>query len=282
MTHGNRLKSLLVAVSADEEHTHDPTLDYALGLAQEYQSRLTVYVFAPALLQPFPLTLGSSSVWIAQETDRIETLSGRVAKAIRRRADELGMPVDIEYARSPFEGRYARFITLARLHDMTILETAGTHDAGARRSAIEHALFDTGRPVLIASHAKFKVPKKVAIAWDGSAQASRAIRDGLDLLGKADHVAIATVVGMKGSEGLQSADELMKYLALYGIRSDIAVLTNSPGDDEGLPLRQFTASQQVDLLVMGAFVHSRLRQAIMGGMTHSLLADCPVPIVMSH
>lgn len=39
MTHGNRLKSLLVAVSADEEHTHDPTLDYALGLAREYQSR---------------------------------------------------------------------------------------------------------------------------------------------------------------------------------------------------------------------------------------------------
>ncbi|MGP2490342.1 universal stress protein [Mesorhizobium sp. PUT5] len=124
--------------------------------------------------------------------------------------------------------------------------------------------------------------KKVAIAWDGSARAARAIRDGLDLLGKADHVAIATVVGMKGSEGLQSADELMKYLALYGIRSDIAVLTNSPGDDEGLPLRQFAASQQVDLLVMGAFVHSRLRQAILGGITHSLLADCPVPIVMSH
>jgi nucleotide-binding universal stress UspA family protein len=122
----------------------------------------------------------------------------------------------------------------------------------------------------------------VAIAWDGSAQASRAVRDGLDLLGKADHIAIATVAGMKGSEGLQSADELMEYLALYGIRSDIAVLTNSPEDDESLPIRQFAASQQVDLLIMGAFVHSRLRQAILGGMTRSLLADCPIPMVMSH
>jgi hypothetical protein len=166
MTHGNRLKSLLVAVSADEEHTHDPTLDYALGLAQEYQSRLTVYVFAPALLQPFPLTLGSSSVWIAQETDRIESLSGRVAKAIRQRADELGISIDIEYARSPFEGRYARFIALARLNDMTILETAGQHDTGSRRSAIEHALFDTGRPVLIASYGKFKVPRASCCNYD--------------------------------------------------------------------------------------------------------------------
>ncbi|MBN9038275.1 MAG: universal stress protein [Pseudaminobacter sp.] len=282
MAHGNRLKSLLVAVSADEEHTHDPTLDYALGMAQKHQSSLTVYVFAPALLQPFPLTLGSSSVWIAQETDRIENLSGRVAKTVRQRATELDVLVDVEHAHTPFDGRYSRFIGLARLHDMTILETVGSRDAGSRRTAIEHALFDTGRPVLIVSHGKFEVPKKVAIAWDGSAQASSAVRDGLDLLAKADHVVIATVAGIKGSEGLRSADELMKYLALYGIRSEIAVLANSPGNDEGLPLRQFAASQQVDLLVMGAFVHSRLRQAILGGMTRSLLADCPVPIVMSH
>lgn len=128
MTHGNRLKSLLVAVSADEEHTHDPTLDYALGLAQEYQSRLTVYVFAPALLQPFPLTLGSSSVWIAQEKDRIESLSGRVAKAIRQRADELGISIDIEYARSPFEGRYARCRFMFETGTHAVSKLNGLHE----------------------------------------------------------------------------------------------------------------------------------------------------------
>lgn len=282
MTYGNRLKSLLVAVSADGKPARSPALAYALGLANAHGSRLAVYVVAPALLQPFPLTLGSSSAWIAQETDRIANLSGQVAQAVRQRATELDMPVDVEYAQSPFDGRYARFIALARLHDMTVLEASGASEAGWSGTAIEHALFDTGRPVLITPHAGFEAPKRVAIAWDGSAQAARAVRDGLDLLLKADHVAIATVAGMKGSEGLQSADELMGYLALYGIRSDIAVLANSSGNDEGLPLRQFTASKQVDLLVMGAFVHSRLRQAILGGMTRSLLADCSVPIVMSH
>lgn len=55
------------------------------------------------------------------------------------------------------------------------------------------------------------------------------------------------------SEGLRSADELMTYLSLYGIRSELAVIAAVPGDDEGLPVRQFVIEQQMDLLVMGAF-----------------------------
>jgi nucleotide-binding universal stress UspA family protein len=282
MIQNNRLKNLLVALSADEGAAHDAALDYALGLAQAYQSRVTAYVFAPALLQPFPLTLGSSSVWISQETDRIETLSGQAAQSIQQRASKLGVPINVEHAHSPFDDRYSRFIALARLHDLTVLQTIDPSGSNTSRTAIEHALFDAGCPVLITSHGKFETPKKVAIAWDGSVQAARAVRCSLDLLLEADHVAIVTVVDTKGSEGLRSADELMTYLSLYGIKAEIAVIAAVPGDDEGLPVRQFVANQQMDLLVMGAFVHSRMRQAILGGMTRSLLEDCPVPIVMSH
>lgn len=279
MAPDNRLKSLLVAVSTDESTV---ALDHAFGLAQAYRSRLTAYVFAPALLQPFPLTLGASSLWIAQETDRIKTLSGQAVQAIRQRASEQGVPVEVEHAYSLFDGRYSRFIALARLHDMTILQSAGATDFSWNRTAIEHALFDAGRPIWVTSQAQFEAPKRVAIAWDGSAQVARAVRDSLDLLLKADHVTIATIVDIKGSQGLQSADELVEYLALYGITSDIAVIASIPGDDEGLPLRQFVVNQQADLLVMGAFVHSRLRQAILGGVTRSLLAQCPVPVFMAH
>jgi len=278
----NRLKSLLIALDSDEGATHLPTLEYALGLAQIYQSRVTAYVFAPALLQPFPLTLGSSSVWVAQETDRIETLSEQVAQVIQKRARELSVPITVEHAHSPFDGRYSRFIALARLHDLTILPAIEPSGFNSNRTAIEHVLFDAGCPVLLISHDKFKGPKRVAIAWDGSAQAARAVRGGLDLLLEAAHVAIVTIVDTKGSEGLRSADELMTYLSLYGIRSELAVIAAVPGDDEGLPVRQFVIEQQMDLLVMGAFVHSRLRQTILGGMTRSILENCPIPVVMSH
>ncbi|MFC5387087.1 universal stress protein [Aquamicrobium segne] len=281
MTQNNRLKNLLVALSGDDEMP-GPVLDYGLGLARAYQSRVTVCVFAPVLLQPFPLTLGSSSIWIAQETDRIETRSGQIAQVVQQRARELGVPIDVEHAHSPFDGRYSRFIALARLHDLTVLQAPDPSDSSRARTAIEHALFDSGRPVLITPDDKFETPRRVMIAWDGSAEAARAVRDGLDLFLGADHVAIATVIDTKGSEGLRSADELVTYLSRYGIGSEISVIAAVPGEDEGFPIRQFVTDQQVDLLVMGAFVHSRLRQAILGGMTRSLLENCPVPILMSH
>ncbi|MHA6644481.1 universal stress protein [Mesorhizobium sp. A623] len=281
MVDGNRFRSLLVGIAADEEHAQDPALNHAMDLARAYRSRLTVYVFAPALLQPFPLTLGSSSVWIAQETDRIEQLSGQTAQTVRQLASQAGIPVTVEHAHSPFDGRYQRFIDLARLHDLTILQAAISSGAGDR-IAIEHALFDTGRPVLVTPQKNFAVPKRVAIGWDGSARAARAVRDSLDFLIGADHVAIATVIDTKGSQGLRSADGLALYLAQYGIGTTVCVIADEQGDDEGHPLRQFVASEQIELLVMGAFVHSRLRQAILGGMTRSLLDECPIPIMMAY
>jgi nucleotide-binding universal stress UspA family protein len=281
MTHDNRLRSLLVGIVADENHAQDPALNYAIDLARLYKSRLTAFVFAPHLLQPFPLTLGSSSVWIAQETDRIDQLSGQTAQSIRRLASNAGIPVAVEHAHSPFDGRYQRFIDLARLHDLTILQ-ATKSSSGWIRTAVEYAIFDTGSPVLVTPRKEPTMPKRVVIGWDGSARASRAVRDSLDVLLKADHVTIATVVDDKGSEGLRSADGLANHLSLYGVNSSISVIANEVGDDEGQPLRQFIADQQMELLVMGAFVHSRLRQAVLGGMTRSLLEDCPIPILMAH
>lgn len=124
--------------------------------------------------------------------------------------------------------------------------------------------------------------RDVAIAWDGSARAARAVRDCLDVLLDADQVAIAIVLDTKGSEGLKSADGLVDYLALYGIKASISVIANPPGDEEGQPLREFLMKEGFELLVMGAFVHSRLRQAVLGGMTRSLLDECPVPVMMAY
>ena len=170
---------------------------------------------------------------------------------------------------------------MARLHDLTILQADQPSHTWVR-PAIEHAIFNTGRPVLITPGTNRRSIGKVAIAWDGSARAARAVRDSLDFLIMADQVNIATVLDTKGSEGLKSADELSNYLTLYGIKTKIAVVANQLGDDEGEAMRLFLASEQVELLVMGAFVHSRLRQAVLGGMTRSLLDKCPVPLMMAY
>lgn len=275
-----RFRSLLVGVGADVAPSMAALTD-AMELALAYRAKLTVYVFAPDLLQPFPLTLGSSSIWIAQETDQLAKASAHATQTVRQLASEKGIGVSIEHAHSPFDGRYQRFIAMARLHDLTILQADQPSHTWVR-PAIEHAIFNTGRPVLITPGTDRRSIGKVAIAWDGSARAARAVRDSLDFLMMADQVNIATVLDTKGSEGLKSADELSNYLTLYGVTTKIAVVANQLGDDEGEAMRLFLASEQVELLVMGAFVHSRLRQAVLGGMTRSLLDKCPVPLMMAY
>lgn len=280
MRDSGRFRSLLVGVGADVAPS-TASLTHAMELALAYRAKLTVYVFAPDLLQPFPLTLGSSSIWIAQETDRLAKASAHATQTVRQLASEKGIGVSTEHAHSPFDGRYQRFIAMARLHDLTILQADQPSHTWVR-PAIEHAIFNTGRPVLITPGSNRRSIGKVAIAWDGSARAARAVRDSLDFLIMADQVNIATVLDTKGSEGLKSADELSNYLTLYGIKTKIAVVANQLGDDEGEAMRLFLANEQVELLVMGAFVHSRLRQAVLGGMTRSLLDNCPVPLIMAY
>src|SRR5690606_21201041 len=106
---------------------------------------------------------------------------------------EKGVEVALEHARSPFDGRYQRFIALARVHDLTILPAAEPSRSWVR-PAIEHAIFDTGRPVLVTQKEHRSMAARVTIAWDGSAKAARAVRDSLDLLMMADQVSIATVL----------------------------------------------------------------------------------------
>ena len=170
---------------------------------------------------------------------------------------------------------------VARSFDHTFLVPAEA--SSDQLDIAESVLFGSGGPVwLFPGEDATGHLESVAIAWDGSARAARAVRDSLDFLMMADQVSIATVLDTKGSEGLQSADELGNYLRLYGIEPKIAVIANPPGDDEGEPIRSFLASEQMELLVMGAFVHSRLHQTVWGGMTRSILENCPVPVMMSY
>lgn len=281
MVDGNRFRGLLVGIAAGDIQTQLPLLGCAMDLAVMFRSRLTVYIFAPTLMQPFPLTLGSSSIWIAQETKQIEDMSRLTAQSVQELASQAGVDVVVEHAFSPYDEEYRRFADLARLHDLTILPAVGSSETPARK-AIECALFDTGRPVIVVPPARGRMPGKTAIAWDGSARAARAVRDNLDALMIADQVTIVTVLDAKGQGAVKSSDGLVRYLALYGIVAKIAPIANQKDSDEGQLLREFLVREHFDLLVMGAFVHSRLRQAVLGGMTRSLLDKCPIPVMMAY
>jgi nucleotide-binding universal stress UspA family protein len=167
------------------------------------------------------------------------------------------------------------------VHDVTVLDAASAGTQG--REAMEDALFDSGRPVLVVpKHGGSPRPRRIAIAWDGSARAARAASDALMFLKSAELVVAVTVSGEKDLSRMAPGADLASWLAGHAVPQCKLATLAARRADVAARLRLFVAEEEIDMIVMGAFVHSRFRQAVLGGVTHSLLDDTPVPLFMSH
>ena len=171
-------------------------------------------------------------------------------------------------------------VEYARLRDLTILPMPEDSD----QWYAEAIIFGSGRPTLILPEKTKRRPFQlgtVAVAWDFSRAAARAVADALPILELAKQVRIVTVVNEKALGSKRSGEELAKNLARHGI--DV-VLDNvdAKGDTIGAVLESWTSSQGADMLVMGAYGHSRLREFVLGGATRSMLSKPSLPILLSH
>jgi nucleotide-binding universal stress UspA family protein len=168
----------------------------------------------------------------------------------------------------------------ARLRDLTIIPVPESYD----QWYAEAVIFGSGRPALILPQRPRSRPFElgtVAVAWDFSRPAARAVSDALPLLEKAKKVRVVTVLNEKQLDSKHSAEELSKNLSRHGINVILDRI-----DAKGMPigdvLEAYVASNAADMLVMGAYGHSRLREFVMGGATKSLLSKPPLPILVSH
>ncbi|WP_308494372.1 universal stress protein [Microvirga aerophila] len=119
------------------------------------------------------------------------------------------------------------------------------------------------------------------VAWDGSAKAARALNDALPFLREASHVELVSVTGENDLGHTVPAAEIVRHLTRHGIEVNVLNLPALDGDVAEI-LRRHAKLTQADMIVMGAYVHSRLRQMVRGGTTQSLLRDCPVPLFPSY
>ena len=169
-------------------------------------------------------------------------------------------------------------VEYARLRDLTIMPESND------RWYVEAVIFGSGKPTLILPQSPRSRPFElgtVAVAWDFSRAAARAVSDALPLLEKAKQVRVVTVLNEKLLDTKHSAEELSKNLSRHGI--DVVLDTvDAKGRPIGDVLEAYVASHAADLLVMGAYGHSRLRELVLGGATKSLLSKPPLPILYSH
>jgi nucleotide-binding universal stress UspA family protein len=166
-----------------------------------------------------------------------------------------------------------------RVSDLIVVPRPSSGAVQAQR-CFDPAVFESARPTLVVGEKfPFAITEHVMIAWNGSLEASRAVLGAMPLLHQADRVSIFAAPQYE-SEGVDAAD-LAESLHWHGIR---AHQVPGPRDESstGPALVSAAVEQQATMIVMGAYMHSRLRQSFLGGVTRHLLAHAPVPLLMSH
>jgi nucleotide-binding universal stress UspA family protein len=218
----------------------------------------------------------------AREMQKSEDNEHSLLKMFETEADKLGVRHEIVHEHGLVAELPALAAEYARFRDLTILPV--NFDDFVNRWDAEAIIFKSGRPTLLIPEGR--VPRTaalnaVAVAWDYSRAAARAIADAIPVLQRAKTVHVVTVLHEKSFDVRRKTHDIGAYLA----RHDITALTyqiDAAGRPIGDVLDQFIDQDRIDLLVMGAYGHSRLREFVLGGATRSMLADPPIPLLLSH
>jgi nucleotide-binding universal stress UspA family protein len=178
----------------------------------------------------------------------------------------------------------------ARYADLVVIgqedpEGGGIAAGGSSGVIVEQALFASGRPVLIVPYAgRFEaIGRRVLVGWNASREAARAVNDALPLLARAETVAVlaANPEDDPGTHGDLPGADIALHLARHGVTVG-ATRTVAPDMNAADLLLNQAADMNADLLVVGAYGHSRVRELVLGGVTRSLLRQMTVPVLMSH
>ncbi len=168
-----------------------------------------------------------------------------------------------------------------RLSDLIVAARSGGK-GDTQRTTVEIALLETGRPLLLTPPTGPNAfGKTLSIAWNGSIEAVRAIGAGagLHFLGQADRVVVMVVPEAFRTNA--HVDDLVTYLGCHNIKAEVAHIEDS-GRPIGHVLLEKSAEVGADMMVMGAYTHSRLRHMMIGGPTSVVLENADIPVLMAH
>ncbi|MBS7541356.1 universal stress protein [Ancylobacter lacus] len=276
------LKSILAGTTEEGGERPSSAVGYALGLASAAQAHLTVQAASLKMAIPFSAVGQLASDIVTSENRRLHELAEAVARDAGRDAEQLGVSCSLETPHLPFPDLVEAFLHQARVHDVAVLDAFdGVVDLD--RVLAERVLFESGRPVIAVpvGYSGFRC-RRIIVAWDGSGVAARAVADALPLLRAADQVEIVSVVGEKDIARAVPGAELAPHLIRHGVTAEVKSLRVGGSGDVAEVLRDQASLFHADLIVMGAYRHSRLQEILLGGVTRSLLGASPVPLFLSH
>ena len=274
------LKDLLVHVDNDDACT--ARIDVAVTLAARHEAHLTgLHVMSWPHL-PGYVESQLPPAFHEEQRRELDERARQAAARFHEHARRGGVTPEWRTT----EGDVLGMVGLhARYVDLTVLgQGVDLRDPSGELAWLpEELVLGVGRPVLIVPrYGTFPtVGERVLIAWNGSREATRAVNDALPILRGAATVIVLSIDAEGEPARRVAGADIALHLARHGIRVE-AASTRSVDLPVGDVLLSFAADCGADLLVMGAYGHSRLREMLLGGATRHLLQHMTVPVLMSH
>lgn len=275
------LCDIFVGITAEGvEESAASSVGYGLTLAKTAGAHLTIQSAAWHWSSDRAWLGSFDDGFVAAEDRRLDRLAQAAAERAAGESAQAGVVCATETPRLAYPAIVERLVAHARLYDLTVLDAAPLSYA-SDRERIEQVLFGSGRPVIVVPPGRDAFSaRRIVVAWDGSAPAARAINDALPFLRAAEAVEIACVVAKRELADHVAGAEIAPHLVRHGV----AVTVNDlpPQGTIADTLLLAAGLFRADLLVVGAYGHSRLREQLFGGVTQSLLREASLPLLLSH
>ena len=274
------LKDLIAIV--DNAEAAAGFIGQALGFAAAHDAHLAVTLLTPdyTSLTALPPYAGYPLLH-----DQVTERQAHELEAIRRLTEGAPVPVEVRgisdataylFGASRIEGRYADLLLIGA--------TASFEDDKLRARLIETAVMSSGGPVLVLPEgAQLARIGHAVVGWDASGEARRAVRDLMDVIEPGAHIDIVTVDAEESrtGHGQSPGSNIARYLARHGYEVEVHPQRTSDGQRVSGALESFARNRGADLLAIGAFAHSRVRDILLGGVTRELLAEVRLPLLLS-
>ena len=278
-------KNLLVHVGLDPATDH--RLDASFALAKAHNAHLAAFYLVGEPYIPPSVGISLPLDVVAEQREENEREANNYLAAARERAESEQIAIEVRQETSIVDSWNERLAHQARHVDMVIMGQANPdHSTYADyRVLAESSFLASGRPALIIPYTGYRKmpPQHVICAWDGSREATRAINDAIPILENAESIVLVVVDADSLGDDVGEAPgaDIATHLARHNISVEVKQITSGSVSIGDALLTDATDSA-ADLIVMGGYSHSRIRETIFGGTTRHILDCMTVPVLISH
>jgi nucleotide-binding universal stress UspA family protein len=274
------IKDLVVNLGLGKQ---DPAGDFAISVAEAFRAHVLGVAFVYDPIIPGTVMGGIPPEFIESQHRESKKKAQNAVARFEQAAKRAGVSFETNSITASIGGAADRLGHLARRFDLAIAGQPERDRAAAAEVVDEGVLFESGRPVIFVPYIQKAGLQldRVMVCWDGSRAATRAVADSMPFLEKAKQVEIVIVASKAGKSDEVPGADLGQHLARHGLKVDVKRIT-SPDIDVTSTVLSYAADSSADLIVMGGYGHSRLREFILGGVTRGILETMTVPVLMSH